>query len=111
MEQRAILSVVVALASPRPLDYSRLFTARSAASALWRGASLGKNYICLSCTFFSLYILFSRRSERISGAASGFVSPSLRRDVGCQACRTTAAGGGGVGGVTDWQIESGSQNL
>lgn len=44
---------------------------------LWRGASFVKNYICLSCTFFSLYILFSRCSERISGTASEFMSPSL----------------------------------
>lgn len=49
--------------------------------ALWRGASFVKNYICLSCTFFSLYILFSHGSERISGTASGFVSPSLRSGV------------------------------
>lgn len=52
MEQRDILSVVLSLASPRPLDYSWLFTACSAVSAVWRGASFVKNYICLSCTFF-----------------------------------------------------------
>lgn len=50
---------------------------------LWRGASFVKNYICLSCTFFSLYILFSRRSERISSMASEFMSPSLHRGVLC----------------------------
>lgn len=94
MEQRDILSVVLSLASPRPLDYSRLFTARSAVSAVWRGASFVKNYICLSCTFFSLYILFSRRSERISTTASEFMSPSLHCAVNCQACSTTAAGKG-----------------
>lgn len=48
---------------------------------LWRGASFLKNYICLSCTFFSLYILFSRGSERIIGMASEFMSPSLHCGV------------------------------
>lgn len=82
-KQRDILSVVIVLAIPRPLDYSRLFVACSAVSAMW---ALAWGLVCKELHMLELHFLFSvtplsRCSERINNTASEFISPSLRCSV------------------------------
>ena len=78
-KQRDILSVVIVLAIPRPLDYAWLFVSCSAISAMW---ALAWGLVCkelhmLELHFFFSVPPFSRCTERINGMASGFISPFL----------------------------------
>lgn len=78
-KQRDILSVVIVLAIPRPSDYGWLFVACSAISAMW---ALAWGLVCKELHMLELHFLFSvpplsRRTERINGIASEFMSPFL----------------------------------
>lgn len=84
-KQRDILSVVIVLAIPRPLDYSWLFVACSAISAMW---DLAWGLVCKELHMLELHFLFSvpplsRCTERINSMASEFISPSLHCSVFC----------------------------
>lgn len=78
-KHRDILSVVLVLAIPRPLDYSRLFAACSAVSAMW---ALAWGLVCKELHMLELHFLFSVRplsqcTEGINNVASEVISPSL----------------------------------
>lgn len=76
-KQRGILSVVIVLAIPSPLDYGWLFVACSAISAMW---ALAWGLVCKELHMLELHFLFSvppfsRCTGRINSMASEFISP------------------------------------
>lgn len=78
-KHRDILSVVLVLAIPRPLDYSGLFAACIAVSAMW---ALAWGLVCKELHMLELHFLFSVRplsqcTEGINDVASEVISPSL----------------------------------
>ncbi len=91
-KQRDILSVVIELAIPSPLDYGWLFVACSAISAM---LALAWGLVCKELHMLELHFLFSvppfsRFTERINSMASEFISPFLHCFVFCMLIWTLA---------------------